>query len=416
MIYLDNNATTFISADTKKAMLYWCNRGNPSASYKSADLVKGMLATLQDSILGLSGISAPDWCVLFNSGASESNATVLSSVIRAYQCVSGRSAAVCARPHIVTSSIEHKSILDLLKSYADSGMVEVTFIDPLPGGHINPAAIRAAIQPNTCLVTIMHANNETGAINDIREIGRIAHEHRIPFHVDTVQTFGKNPVQPLADNVDSYCISFHKLQGPPGVGALVIRNDFWRGYNLQPLIFGAQNGGRRGGTENTPGLGASLAALGVAMQDRAAKNTRLAAMKALIIGGISNSLQAIPYMQYLDTTRRDARAGMPPMIVFISGIGSAYLANTVLLSVVRRAPGVKICNIKIKKKLEDKGIIISVGSACNTKSDKASHVLYALKADAAIRSGALRISLGDMNTADDCRRFVAEFCAIVAEV
>jgi cysteine desulfurase len=262
------------------------------------------------------------------------------------------------------------------------------------------------INENTCIVCVMHANNETGAINNIKKIGAIAHKYNVPYYCDTAQTFNKFPINPIKNNIDAFCISFHKLHGPPGVGALVIKQQLLTGYKLAPMIFGTQNYDLRGGTENVPGIGAAYAATLYTMEDRAAKNAAQASIKKYIIDEISARMPTIMYTQYINK-----RPKLPEVeIVFLSDFAN-YLPNTILMSVVARRR--KICNIELKKALEKKNIIISVGSACNTASAKASHVLYAMRADELVRKGALRISLGDHTTHKDAVTFVREFLWIV---
>jgi cysteine desulfurase len=332
--------------------------------------------------------------VIFTSGASEANAMVITSVISSY------SLARKITPHIVVSSIEHKSIIEAVKSYESRGLVTATFVKPTASGHIQPADIESAILPNTCLVCVMHANNETGAINNIKEIGLRAHKVNVPFHCDTVQSFGKSPIQPLKDNVDSFSVSFHKLGGPPGVGALIIKQQFLNGYKLQPIIFGSQNEGLRGGTENLPGIGASFTALKYNMESRTEKNNRITSIKKYIMDEISQRIPTSYFTQYGSGPKHAVE------IVFLSSL-DGYLCNTLLISIVKRTKP-KICNVKIKQALESKGIVVGIGSACNTASSKASHVLYEMNADELVRAGVLRISLGDENTKEQATVFIKE--------
>lgn len=448
MIYFDNNATTLMSAGTKKAMLEWCSCGNPSAGYASAIRSRKMMDSFRAYIGTLCGIdvdepigqpmasmtSVPDlgasktsgaraaWRIVFTSGASEANCTMLQSVIDAYAMVAGKI------PHVVMSAIEHRSLTDAVESFRSRGRVTVTYVDPTPSGHILAEDVENAIRANTCLVCVMHANNETGAINDIRAIGTVAHAHSVPYHCDTVQTFGKFPLNP-GQFVDSFCISFHKFGGPPGVGVLAIRQQLLTGYKLAPMIFGTQNAGFRGGTENLPGIGASFTATTTAMTNRTAKNQAVAKLKAMILDGLSAAIPTRSFASYQVNPRRIH----PIEIIFFGApyggtdisahpknarstrdtVGDAgHLHNTILLSVIKKSlPAV--CNTKIKLALEKKGIVISVGSACNTASPLASHVLYAMRADEYIRKGALRISLGDDNTVAETKKFITEFLLVV---
>lgn len=352
--------------------------------------------------------------VIFTSCASEANCTVIAAAVDSFTDTLGGTAL----PHVVASAVEHKSIIEQLHSLESRGRIEVTFVGVAPSGHVLPKDVLAAIRPNTCLVVVMHANNETGAVNDIAEIGRIAHSKNVPMHTDTVQSFGKYPIKPVSMNVDSFCISFHKFQGPPGVGALVIKQQFLDGWRLPPLIFGSQNEGLRGGTENLPGIGASYEALKLAMEDRLAKNAVAGKIRVFIMDEIAKAVPTVSYSEYLNKSVSGGVATKNSLeVVWLSGgpkDAPKYLPGTILLSVVKRT-GEPACNIAMKNHLETRGIIISVGSACNTASPKASHVLYALGADALIRKGALRVSIGDVNTIEDGRKFVHEFLTMLKD-
>lgn len=413
LVYLDNGASTFMSQEAKKAMIEWCNKGNPSSGHMLARESRRMMSDFRAYLARICKVTEGEECdmtdskyaILFTSGASESNCSVFHAVVTAYSRATG------TIPHVVMSAIEHKSLIEMAHVYETSGIITVTFVKPAASSHILPRDIAAAIQPNTCLICVMHANNETGAINNIRAIGDIAHKPNVVFHCDTAQTFGKLNVHPTEMNIDSFCISFHKIHGPPGVGALVIKQKLLVGYKLAPYIFGTQNAGMRGGTENLPGIGASFTALKVTIMNRSQKNNQIMQLKKYIISDIKSRVPCRSYVSYI--VGRPIRGGLPEIeIIFISGEDNTYLPNTILLSVVKRSEP-PICNSKLRKDLEARGIIISIGSACNTSSAKASHVLYSLDADEFIRRGALRVTLGDDNTIEDAKYFVKEFITLL---
>lgn len=442
MIYLDNNATTSMSPEVLKAMLKWSNRGNASASYASARESRQMMLSFARYIGKLCKVSIcegnpregdphmgpvsggegtavdrprGEWCVFFVANASEANAFIITSTVDS--CTDwGTLSLGTSPPHLVVSAVEHKSVLLTVENLSARGRCTVTYVSPDVSGGISPADIEAAIRHNTCLVVCMHANNETGTINDVHAIGKVAHKHGVPFYTDTVQTFGKFPLNP-GDSIDGFNCSFHKLGGPPGVGVLILRRKFLNGYGLRPLIPGSQNEGMRGGTENLPGIGASFVALRLAMENRAEKNRKLAVMAGIFVSELSARIPLRSYRDYLL-----ARAKSEIEIILISpiplGTGNAprqsTLPNTILLSVVKHA-GERICNGKLKQSLERQGIIVSIGSACNTSSSKASHVLRAMKADAAIRAGTLRISFGDRNTPEDAKKAAMGLIAAINE-
>lgn len=414
MIYLDNNATTFMPARVIKAMNEWCNMGNPSAGYRSAKKSRLMMEEFRQYIGKLCNfesccieprdgraIQKPDsYKILFTSGASESNVTIINGVISSYRAVKKR------LPHLIVSAIEHKSIIDAVNCFVDRGMASVTYINPRKSGHILASDVEAAILCNTCLICVMHANNETGAINDIESIIKISHKHKIPVHCDMVQTFGKYPPDVRRLDVDSFSVSFHKFGGPPGVGILVVKGQFLTGYKLPPLIFGTQNEKLRGGTENLPGIGASFEAFKININNREEKNKKILTLKKYMITELCKKIKVRSYIDYTGSP-----VGSDCEIVLLSGL-NGYLNNTILLSLVKYTKP-KICNVKIKEGLESKNIIISVGSACNTSSTKASHVLDSMKADELIKAGALRISLSEYNTIDHINTFINEFFKII---
>jgi cysteine desulfurase len=403
-------------------MIKWCNQGNPSSGYKSATAARAMMSAFREYIGALCGINPcckeprdadsqdnietrsqdPNmYKIIFTSGASEANCTIFQGIVNAYS-----EYAHNILPHVVMSAIEHKSLYEIAQSYEERGKITLTLVNPTLSGHIRPQDIEAAIRPNTCLICVMHANNETGAINDVKQIGAIAHAHNIPFHCDTAQTFGKYPINPITHNIDSLCVSFHKFQGPPGIGALIIKQQLMLGWKLQPLIYGTQNEGLRGGTENLPGIGAAFAATKLTMTARPHKNIHVAKLKKLLIQELSNVIPVVRYPQYVSGNTHKVA------IVLLSGFDNTYMHNTILLSVVKKYLPY-MCNKELKTDLESAGIIVSVGSACNTASPKASHVLFAMSADEYIRKGALRISLGDDNTSDDIHKFVREFIRVI---
>jgi cysteine desulfurase len=421
MIYLDNNATTNMSAGVKKALLEWCNRGNPSASYASARKTRDMMNECKEMIAKICNFKQccreerdattdattradpAAYKIFFTSGATEANCTIVRSVCDAYRETTG------LIPHVVISDIEHKSLHSMVHDLVNRQHIMATFIKPHASGHISPTDINEAIKPNTALVVCMHSNNETGAINNIKKIGELAHKKNVPLHCDTVQSMGKVPFDPVKNNVDSFCISFHKLHGPPGVGALVVKQQLYYGYKLLPVHYGTQNEGFRGGTENVPGIGASLEALKYTFSGRQAKSTRIFELREYIIQELAKRVPTTTYGNYVAEPQRRPEFE----IVFISGTNTTYLPNTLLLSVARRSK--EICNAKLKNSLEKKGIVISVGSACNTANTQASHVLYAMGADEIIRRGALRISLGDETTPDDAKKFVQELLIAIKQ-
>lgn len=405
IVYLDNNATTMMPKKVINAMMEFINQGNPSASYASAKKCKLMMENFKQLIADICEFSLEDFYIIFNSGATEGNSYILRETVDVFSQIKN------IKPHIITSSIEHKSIIETCKQLELRRKAEITFIKPDINGNINPKDIEVAIKSNTCLVSIMSANNEIGTKNDITQIGKIAHNNNVPFHTDAVQIFGKCPIKPLKNNVDAFTVSFHKLHGPPGIGIIVLKKKFADGYKLKAQICGSQNGGLRGGTENIINIAGSYNAFQNLMKDRENKNKKLGLLRKEFIKGLKDNFQLCTLETYLNYKSKNAK--MPDKyIVIISPLTEdECLPNTILLSLIKT--GKKVCNIELKKKLEEKGIIVSIGSACNTSSDKASHVLNEIGATDEIKRGTLRISFSDYTNFDEIKYFIDNFTNII---
>ncbi len=444
MLYFDNNATTLSPKSVCVEATRWVNIGNPSADHSGGKAARAMMEKFRrylGDVYGIStccpsrseessgdsariddvmsaathvvfGVGSEDpslYKVIFCSGGSEANATIIQSVVYSAKKYRG------GTPHVIASQVEHKSVLaqlDILKSRGDA---DYTLVHVDLTGRVSPEDVAKAIREDTCLVCIMHANNETGTINPIREIAAVAHDANIPFHCDIVQTAGRIPPNFIDAGIDSASMSFHKFHGFAGAGALIIKQQLLMGHRLQALIPGTQNDGLRGGTENIVGIASGFAALKFSMQTpRSTQNAWTLARKHQIMSTLADAYPTRTYAEYVqDPAARNPSRTHPIEIVFISGIKNC-LPNTILLSVVHRGSP-KVCNKKIKEALAREKCIISVGSACNTASASASHVLYALGADEFIRAGALRISLGDSTTPGDCMRFCGLFFRIIRE-
>jgi len=400
MIYLDNNATTMMGPETKRVLVQWCNKGNPSAGYAAATAARAAMMDFRRAIGAAAGVSVccqedrdggvgaagvTTYKVIFTSGGSEANAAIIN-----HFCGGAH------RKHVIASAVEHKSVLDHLGAAEKRDQIMLSLVAPRADGRVYVDDIRAQLRPDTVLICVMHANNETGAVNDIAAIGALANSVGAHFHCDTVQTFGKLPFS--ARDVDSFSISFHKLHGPPGIGALVTR------LPIEPLVYGSQNEHLRGGTENLPGIMAAAAAFSRTNCGRAAKNRRQRVLKQYMLNALGRMIAVISYQRYI------AAPLFTDCIVVFSDASELFLPGTLLLSVVSRRA--KVCNAKIKRALEQRGIIVSVGSACNTASDTASHVVVAMGADEYVRRGVLRISLSDETTFEETKKFITEFAKI----
>jgi cysteine desulfurase len=262
----------------------------------------------------------------------------------------------------------------------------------------------------------MAANNELGCINDLKKIGTIAHKHKVPFHTDAVQLFGKYRIPVVASKIDAMSMSFHKLYGPMGLGLLILSNELIDGYGLQGQIAGSQQNALRGGTENVPSIAGAIPAIQCTFDRRMDKNRKMFNLKNLFLFELEKILPRGEYKNYF-TKRKYDRPSRNEFIVMGPPTFGGYrtpnvLPNTVLISFIKNnltSPEDKpFCNVLVKKCLNKHNIIVSVGSACSTSSAKASHVLYAIKAPAKIRQGVMRISLGDASTEKDIMTLIRE--------
>lgn len=360
MIYADHAATTKMSDAAIQTMVSLMNEtwGNPSSLYSFGQKAKEALEEARKTIASLIGADPGE--ILFTSGGSEADNQAIVSAAQL-----GRKAG---KKHIISSAFEHHAVLHTLAKLEKEGF-EVTLLDVHENGRIVPSEVKDAIRDDTCLVTIMAANNEIGTIQPIREIGAICRERKVPFHTDAVQAISHIPVNVKEDNIDLLSASAHKFHGPKGVGFLYAR----KGIRLTNLIEGgAQERGKRAGTENVPGIAAMATALAEACAHMEENAAHMTAMRDRLIAG----LQQIPH---------SALNGDP----------------------VHRLPGnVNFCFEGIEGEsllllLDDKGIEASSGSACTSGSLDPSHVLLAIGRVHDVAHGSLRLSIGEEITEED---------------
>lgn len=358
--YLDYNATTPVDPRVLEAMLPYLrgNYHNPSSFYHPAQRVRMDLEEARAEVARLVG-AKPSEVVFTGSGTESDNLAILGYL--------GRSPR--DKDHLITSVIEHPAVLEAARAWKKQGG-KVTFL-PVDGkGLVDPDALKAAIGSRTALISIMHGNNETGTLQRLADLTAIAREYNIPLHTDAVQTTGKIPIDFAALGLSMLSFSGHKLYGPKGIGVLVIR----KGVKLTPLIHGGgQENGMRSGTENTASIiGLSLACR-LAAEEMDEEARRLRTLRDRLQEGL---FHAIPHL-------------------LLNGSDPDRLYNTLNIS-VRFIEGEGMLAF-----LDQKGIRISSGSACSTKSLEPSHVLLALGRDHADAHGSLRISLGRFTQEQD---------------
>ena len=359
-IYADHAATTAMSEAAIEAMTR-CMReeyGNPSSLYRIGQRAKETLEQARAEIASV--IHAEPREIVFTSGGSEADNQAI------------RSAALAGKKkgknHIISTAFEHHAVLHTLEQLKTEGF-DVTLLDVHENGVVRPEEVEAAIRPETCLVTVMYANNEIGTIQPIREIGAVCRAHQVLFHTDAVQAVGPLAVDVQAENIDYLSASAHKFHGPKGTGFLYAR----KGVPLLPLINGgAQEKGKRAGTENLPGIVGMAAALLETAAERDAEAARLTELRNRLIAG----LQEIPH----SALNGDAQRRLPGNVSFcFEGIEGESL---LLL-------------------LDEKGISASSGSACTSGSLDPSHVLLAIGRVHDVAHGSLRLTLGRENTPED---------------
>jgi len=410
-VYLDYNATTVMPKPIIDVLIKWCTRGNCSSIYPSAKAGKALIRDFKQEIATVCKfpLEGPNsYSIVFTSGGSESNTWIITSIIRAFVKATGKKA------HIIVSNVEHDNILILADNLeaedVDVTRIPITTSGPLLGT-VDPEDVYKAIRPNTCVIAIMAANNETGIRNDIKAIGHIAKNRAvpIPFFTDAVQIFGKESIDPLANDITAFSGSFHKLHGPTGTGVAVIRNDLIEGYNLKALIPGHQNNEMRGGTECIHNIAAARAAYKMSFENRDEKNMLQLNLKKYLIKKIGSYFPIIELETY--KINKEYNKPMPEKyIVWITNSDmNKVLHNTIFISVIYP----KVCNIEIRKELASRLIYVSIGSACKIGQKTASHVLLAMGVPDELKPGVLRISLGDFTTKDEIDAFIATIYYII---
>ena len=372
-IYADHAATTAMSEAAIEAVTR-CMReeyGNPSSLYRIGQRAKETLEKAREEIAAVIGAQARE--IFFTSGGSEADNQAI------------RSAALAGKKkgknHIISTAFEHHAVLHTLEQLKTEGF-EVTLLDVHENGIVLPEEVEAAIRPDTCLVTVMYANNEIGTIQPIREIGAVCRAHQVLFHTDAVQAAGPLAIDVQAENIDYLSASAHKFHGPKGTGFLYAR----KGVPLLPLINGgAQEKGKRAGTENLPGIVGMAAALKETVAERDVEAARLTALRDRLIAG----LEEIPH----SALNGDAEKRLPGNVSFcFEGIEGESL---LLL-------------------LDEKGISASSGSACTSGSLDPSHVLLAIGRVHDVAHGSLRLTLGRENTPEDVEYIISAVKDVVA--
>jgi len=373
MIYLDNNATTRVAPEVFEAMKPYLTDlyGNPSSAHTFGREMRSVVEKARGQVAELIGASRPDEVVFTSGGTESDNWAIL-----------GALAADPEKKHIVTTRVEHEAVRKLCEQLETSGHT-VTWLGVNEEGLLDLEELRAALRPDTAVVSIMLANNETGILFPVRQAAAIVKESsRALFHVDGINAVGKVEIALKDSGVDLFSLSGHKFHAPKGVGALYVRN----GVNLPTLqIGGGQENGRRAGTENVPYI-AGLGAAAELVKDIFAMG-RVAAMRDKFENEI---LRTIPNATLNGTADRALRLPNTSSISFAGTNGEAILA-----------------------KLNDAGICVSTGSACNSDDHTASGVLQAMNIPYEQAMGAIRFSFGRYNVDGEVEVVLRELTKIL---
>ena len=374
-IYADNAATTKMSEEAIQAMNdcvrdWW---GNPSSLYGIGQRAKEKLEEAREEVAAV--INAEPREIIFTSGGSESDNQALLTA-----AVNGKKAG---KTHIISSAFEHHAILHTLKKLEKNGF-EITLLPVHENGIVRLDELEAAIRDDTCLVTIMTANNEIGTIQPIAEIGALCRKRGVIFHTDAVQAVGHLPLDVKAMDIDMLSASAHKFHGPKGTGFLYVR----KGILLQNLIEGgAQERGKRAGTENLPGILAMTAALKEAAANMEKNSAHMSEIRDYLIKGLSE----IPH----SALNGDAQKRLPGNVSFscegIEGEGILLL-------------------------LDQMGISASSGSACTSGALDPSHVLLSIGRIHDVAHGSLRLSIGEDITKEEAEYIIASVKKVVAHL
>ncbi|MBR6220092.1 MAG: cysteine desulfurase [Clostridia bacterium] len=353
MIYLDHAATTpadprVIAAMNRCMEQAWLN---PSAAYAGAGVARRTLRLARQAVAGM--LNAEPQEIVFTSGGTEAN---------------NQAMALARGGHAVVSAIEHASVLRA----AEALCREVTLVAPEPDGRVRPEAVERALRPDTKLISVQLANNETGALQPVHEIGALARARRVPLHCDAVQAFGHVPVDVKALKADMLSLSGHKLYGPRGVGALYVR----QGVLPPPLLLGGgQELGRRAGTENLPAIAGLMAAAELAAEDMAERAAREAALLSDFCAALTRRVSGCRLLA-------EASPRLP-------GIAALLLPGRPSEAMIAR--------------LDAAGILVSGGAACASREPGPSHVYRAMGLRETDANCVLRVSVGRENTAADMR-------------
>ncbi|MBQ4629969.1 MAG: cysteine desulfurase NifS [Clostridia bacterium] len=371
-VYADNAATTKMSKTAIEAMMPYMEGiyGNPSSLHSIGQEAAEALANARERVANCLGCEPKE--IIFTSGGSEADNQAIVSAAKNGERKN--------KKHIISTAFEHHAVLHTLKKLEKQGF-EITLLDVHENGLITAEEVKAAIRPDTCLVTVMYANNEIGTIQPISQIGAVCREMGVPFHTDAVQAAGHIKINVEEQNIDMLSLSAHKFHGPKGVGAMYVK----KGIIIHNIIEGgAQERGKRGGTENIPAIMGMAAALEESCANIEENSKKVSAMRDKLIEGLSK----IPH----SILNGDAKSRLPGNVnMCFEGIEGESL----LLM------------------LDMHGVCASSGSACTSGSLDPSHVLLAIGRPHEIAHGSLRLSICEANTDEEIDHIIEKVAQVV---
>ncbi|SEM94598.1 cysteine desulfurase IscS [bacterium A37T11] len=376
-IYLDNNATTPLDKRALDAMMPYLTNfyGNASSiSHKAGRWAAEVIETSRKQVARLIGAIPAE--IIFTSGATEAINMVIKGIFKHYQ-IKGK--------HFITCQTEHKAVLEVFTFLEKEG-AEVTYLPVNSQGLLNLDELEEAIRPDTVMIALMYANNETGVINPVAEIGRICEQHEVLFFCDATQVAGKIPIDVTKDGIDLLCLSAHKLYGPKGIGAVYVKRRNKR-IQIGPFIHGGgQEGGMRGGTLNVPAIAGFGEAAAISQKEGLEENKRLADLRDLLETSILANITAC----------------------HINGQSTPRLPNTS-----------NICFQYVKGEeimVNLPNIALAAGSACTSGKREPSHVLLAMGLSLSDAGSCLRFSLGRFTTIEEIEEVIASVTQVVIKL
>jgi cysteine desulfurase len=374
-IYFDHAATTPVDERVLAAMMPYFteNYGNANSTHQMGNRARVAVEEARESIAAHLGAEPAE--IIFTSGGTESDNTVVNGVVQA-----------TGKMEIISSPLEHHAVLHTVEAAKRKGAKPV-YIQPESDGTISPEKVEDAITDDTALVSLMHVNNEIGVINPVKEIGQVCKDHQIPFHSDTVQSVGKLPVDVNEMNLDFLSMSAHKIYGPKGIGVLYMRH----GTPWMPWMHGgSQERRRRGGTLNVPGIVGLAKALDLIQENRKEHWNHYKKLRDKLISGLQTRF--------------------PGMVSFNGGENSVpYIINLSLTG----ENGSGFDGEMLLLNLETEDICVSNGSACSSGTVEASHVLSGIGLEEHIANSSIRVSLGKDNTKEDVTVFLEKLEGVI---